>query len=101
MQCIKRVTAQIPKLFTQRRGMAGGNYASLKADTSMDHVFGDSTNKLNFDFQLMSSKEAFFWNYTLYPIVGFPIFLYLYQFNKLENFEAEIAAAKAAKAASE
>lgn len=48
-QTLRRLGLQAPRLQYQgRRGFAG-DYAKPKVDTSLDHVFGDNSNKLAYN----------------------------------------------------
>lgn len=72
-QALRRLGAQAPK-FGQlqqqqqsglRRGLAGGEYAKPKVDTSLDHVFGDNSQKL--DYNVGGSGLAAFEAWGLFP----------------------------------
>mmetsp|Transcript_7747 Transcript_7747/g.23286 ORF Transcript_7747/g.23286 Transcript_7747/m.23286 type:complete len:107 (-) Transcript_7747:422-742(-) len=85
-----------------RRGYAGhGDYAPVpKPDTSMDHVFGDSNYKVDFNFQPPSALRTFALTAVTLAVFGFPAWMMVYEESQMLDLKARIAEAKASKRAS-
>eukprot|EP00199_Chlamydomonas_sp_CCMP681_P004310 CAMPEP_0119102274 /NCGR_PEP_ID=MMETSP1180-20130426/1069_1 /TAXON_ID=3052 ORGANISM="Chlamydomonas cf sp, Strain CCMP681" /NCGR_SAMPLE_ID=MMETSP1180 /ASSEMBLY_ACC=CAM_ASM_000741 /LENGTH=105 /DNA_ID=CAMNT_0007086527 /DNA_START=9 /DNA_END=326 /DNA_ORIENTATION=+ len=79
----------------QQRGMA--DYHIPKPDASLDHVFGDSTFRVPFDFQPPSMFKTFSLSVFFLGVSGFPIWVMVNDSMKMESFLAQLEAAKAAK----
>eukprot|EP00798_Chlamydomonas_sp_ICE-L_P016479 gene16479-22701_t len=71
-----------------KRGMAG-HYAPIpKPDTSMDHVFGDSSYRLPAEcFEPPSMGKVFGMTVVAMGVFGFPIWVYVYEDYKMQVFK--------------
>ncbi|KAG2452391.1 hypothetical protein HYH02_002635 [Chlamydomonas schloesseri] len=78
-----------------RRGMGG--YAKPKVDTSLDHVFGDNSNKLNYNFEPMGMGSLFIRTMIMCGVFFFPVFIMVNDEYKYTAFLDKLAADKAAK----
>ncbi|KXZ43897.1 hypothetical protein GPECTOR_78g85 [Gonium pectorale] len=78
-----------------RRGLA--DYAKPKVDTSLDHVFGDSSNKLAYNFEPMPLGSLFVRTLVMTGVFFFPVWIMLYDDIKYTSFLDKLEAAKAAK----
>ncbi|PNH06868.1 hypothetical protein TSOC_006716 [Tetrabaena socialis] len=82
-----------------RRGMAG-HAKPAKVDTSLDHVFGDSSNKLAYNFEPMPMGSLFVRALIITGVFFFPVWIMVYDDYKYTSFLDKVAAAKEKQAAS-
>ncbi|GIL52223.1 hypothetical protein Vafri_8147 [Volvox africanus] len=75
------------------------DYAKPKVDTSLDHVFGDNSNKLAYNFEPMPTGSLFFRTLVLTGVFMFPVWFMVYDEYKYTSFIEKLAAAKAKKEA--
>ncbi|GLC39106.1 hypothetical protein PLESTB_000006800 [Pleodorina starrii] len=81
-----------------RRSLA--DYAKPKVDTSLDHVFGDSSNKLAYNFEPMPAGSLFVRTLILSGVFFFPVWFMINDEYKYSSFMDKLAEAKAKKEAS-
>ena len=76
----------IPRASTlpSRRGMADAFIP--KPDTSMDHVFGDSSVRLPHDFQPPSITKTFLGTVTALGLFLWPVWIMAYEDYKMSSF---------------
>ncbi|GAX74489.1 hypothetical protein CEUSTIGMA_g1938.t1 [Chlamydomonas eustigma] len=98
LRYLSRRIAQVP-VGRQQRNMGGnGEYLPPpKPDTSMDHVFGDNSYKVDFNFSPPPMFNVFALTIVSLAVFGFPAWLMVYEESKMDSFKAQLAAAKAAK----
>mmetsp|Transcript_30630 Transcript_30630/g.78189 ORF Transcript_30630/g.78189 Transcript_30630/m.78189 type:complete len:101 (-) Transcript_30630:360-662(-) len=94
---LRRLAGQAQRTPSLTRGMA--DYHIPKADTSMDHVFGDSSFRLPFNFQPPSMAKTFGLTVVTLGVFGFPIWFEMYDDWKMQSFLTKLEEAKAKKAA--
>ncbi|GLI68231.1 hypothetical protein VaNZ11_012580, partial [Volvox africanus] len=75
------------------------DYAKPKVDTSLDHVFGDNSNKLAYNFEPMPTGSLFFRTLVLTGVFMFPVWFMVYDEYKYTSFIEKLAVAKAKKEA--
>ncbi|GFR51679.1 hypothetical protein Agub_g14122 [Astrephomene gubernaculifera] len=106
MNALRRLGAQAMRLQSQqlpqqqlqlRKGLA--DYAKPKVDTSLDHVFGDNSNKLAYNFEPMPMGSLFVRTLIMTGVFFFPVWIMLNDEYKYTSFMEKVAEAKAAKQA--
>lgn len=92
---------QAPRLQQQLQASKrfGGSHAAPKVDSSLDAVFGDSKHKLGYNFEPMPMGSLFVRSLVITGVFMFPVWIFLYDEAKYEDFQAKVTAAKAAKEA--
>ncbi|KAG1665917.1 hypothetical protein FOA52_004506 [Chlamydomonas sp. UWO 241] len=97
---VRRLLGQAPRQAGKRNYAGHGDYAPVpKPDTSLDHVFGDSSYKVDFNFEPPKMMTTFTLTLVTLAFFGWPAWMMVYEENKLIALKERIAEAKSAKAA--